>query len=101
MVDLDKGKGEMPEYEVDHLDESDSDISACSLDSEFWCTHYATPVVKKSAHITKRITSTRISREELEGYKLIVSTFSHYDRIKMTHYLYQTLTRTLEFYLER
>ena len=31
----DKGKGKMPEYEVDHHDESDSDVSARSLDSEF------------------------------------------------------------------
>ena len=32
---LDKGKGKLPEYEVNHLDERDSDVSACSLDSEF------------------------------------------------------------------
>ena len=31
----DKGKGKMPEYEVDHTNESDSDVLARSLDNEF------------------------------------------------------------------
>ena len=34
-ADLDKGKGKMPEYEVEYPDESDSDVSARSLDGEF------------------------------------------------------------------
>ena len=38
----------MPEYEVDHLDDSDSDISARSLDSEFGVPIMWTPGVKKA-----------------------------------------------------
>ena len=40
-------QGKMPEYEVDHPDDSDSDASARSLDSEFGVPIMRTPVVKK------------------------------------------------------
>ena len=41
----DKGKGKMPEYEVD---ENDSDVSARSLDSEFGVPIMRTPRVNKT-----------------------------------------------------
>ena len=44
----DKGKGKMPEYEVDHPDDNDSDGSAPSLDSEFGVPIMRTPGVKKA-----------------------------------------------------
>ena len=46
-VGLDKGKGKMPEYEVNHADESDSDVSAPSIDSVFGVPIMRTPVVQK------------------------------------------------------
>ena len=45
---LDKGKGKMPEYEVDHPDDNDSDGSTSSLDSEFGVPIMRTPGVKKA-----------------------------------------------------
>ena len=44
----DKGKGKMPEYEVDHPDNSDLDASARSLDSDFGVPIMQTPRVKKA-----------------------------------------------------
>ena len=41
-----EGKGKMPEYEVDHPDDSDSDVSARSLDSEFGVPIMRTPGVR-------------------------------------------------------
>mgnify|MGYP000096563728 CR=1 FL=1 len=38
----------MPEYEADHPDDSDSDVSACSLDSEFGVPIKRSPEVKKA-----------------------------------------------------
>ena len=32
---LDKGKGKMPKYEVNHFDGSDLDVSTCSPNNEF------------------------------------------------------------------
>ena len=50
----DKGKGKMPEYEVEvHLDDSNSDDSALSLDSEFGVPIMRTPGVKKALTTTK------------------------------------------------
>ena len=43
-----KGKGKMREYEVDHPDDSDSDVSARSLDTEFGVPIMRTPKVKKA-----------------------------------------------------
>ena len=43
-----KGKGKMLEYEVDHPNESDSDVSAHSLDNEFGVPIMRTPNVKKA-----------------------------------------------------
>ena len=45
---MDKGKGKIPEYEVDHPDNNDSDVSAPSLDSEFGVPIMRTPGVKKA-----------------------------------------------------
>ena len=45
---LDKDKGKMPEYEVVHHDDSDSDVSAASLDSEFGVPIMWTAGVKKA-----------------------------------------------------
>ena len=45
---MDKGKGKIPEYEVDHPDNNDSDVSAPSLDSEFGVSIMRTPRVKKA-----------------------------------------------------
>ena len=59
-----KGKGKMREYEVDHPDDSDSDVSACSLDSEFGVPIMWTPGVKNGSHIGKRKTPPLITSEE-------------------------------------
>ena len=49
----DKGKGKMPEYEVEvHPDDSNSDDSALSLDSEFGVPIMRTPGVKKALTTT-------------------------------------------------
>ena len=45
---LDKGKGKMPEYEVDHPNERDLDVSALSLDSEFEVPIMQTLGIKKA-----------------------------------------------------
>ena len=45
-AELDKVKDKMHEYEVDHLDDNDSDVSAPSLDSEFNVPIMQTPGVK-------------------------------------------------------
>ena len=45
---LDKGKGKIPKYKVDHPDNSDSDVSECSLDSEFGVPIMWTPRVEKA-----------------------------------------------------
>ena len=44
---LDKGEGKMPEYEVDHPDDNDSNVSVPSLDSEFGVPIMRTLGVKK------------------------------------------------------
>ena len=62
---LDKGKGKMPEYKVEeHPDDSDSDDSACSLDSEFGVPIMRTLGVKEGAHIDKRKTPPLITSED-------------------------------------
>ena len=43
----DKGKGKMPEYDVRHPDDSDSNVSAPSLDNEFGVPIMRPPRVKK------------------------------------------------------
>ena len=48
----DKGKGKMPKFVVDHLDESDSDVSVHSLESEFGVPIMQIPGVKKALTLT-------------------------------------------------
>ena len=51
----DKGKGKMPEYEVDHPDESDSDVLAWSLDSELSVPIMWTHGVKKLTSANEKL----------------------------------------------
>ena len=46
-VGLDKGKSKMPQYEDDHPENSDLDVTAPSIDSEFGIPIMRTPGVKK------------------------------------------------------
>ena len=51
---LEKCKGRMPEYQFDHPYESDSDMSACSLDNEFGVPIMQTPGIKKTLASTNK-----------------------------------------------
>ena len=58
----DKGKGKMLEYEVNHPNESNSDVSTPSLDSEFGVPVMRIPDVKKVLTSTNEKLR-RLSRE--------------------------------------
>ena len=78
---LDKGKGKMPEYEVDHPDESDSNVSAPLLDSEFGVPIMVTPRVKKALTLANK----KLCRSSLE--KNPVTQFG-YKEFMIHHYVF-------------
>ena len=59
---MDKGKGKMPEYEVDHPNESASDVSACSLDNEFGVGIMQTPGAKKAINSANKNSDAHLER---------------------------------------
>ena len=75
----DKGKGKMPEYEVEELPDRDSDDSARSLDSEFGVPIMRTPGVKKA------LTSTNEKLRRSSRAKTHVTRFA-YNEYMAHHY---------------
>ena len=79
---LDKGKGKMPEYEVDNPDHNDSDVSAPSIHNQFGVPIMGTPGVKKALTLANE----RLPRSSQE--KNPITWFGH-NEYMAHHYVFR------------